>query len=144
LVARRAEIVNLGEIAMDSELTTKISDVVFQLAAAEKQRLEAAGTFVELEELATEIGDEVTRQLMNQQLVDRSNETAESVAGVCCPDCGSPGSPGDPVHRELQSTRGELSYHEPSFHCHSCRRSFFPSGRSDGITNPSHRDPQDD
>lgn len=134
----------LGKIAMDSELTTKISDVVFQLATAEKERLEAAGTFVELEELATEIGDEVTRQLMNQQLVDRSNQAAESAADVCCPDCGSPGVPGAPLHRELQCTRGELSYHEPSFDCRSCRRSFFPSGRSDGITVPSHSDSQDD
>jgi len=55
-----SDLFKLGEIAMDSELTTKISEVVFQLATAEKQRLEAAGTFVELEELATEIGDEVT------------------------------------------------------------------------------------
>lgn len=140
-MARRADRMKLGKIAMDSELTTKISDVVFQLASAEKQRLEAAGTFVELEELATEIGDEVTRQLMNQQLADRSNQTAESTSNACCPDCGSSGSPGDPLHRELQSTRGELSYHEPSFHCPNCRRSFFPSGRSDGLTGPGHRNP---
>lgn len=125
---------------MDSELTTKISEVVFQLATAEKQRLEAAGTFVELEELATEIGDEVTRQLMNQQLVDRSNRTAESETGFCCPDCSSVGSPGDPKHRELESRRGKLSYHEPSFYCQSCRRSFFPSGRSDGTSVPRHGD----
>jgi hypothetical protein len=143
-VARRAESMKLGEIAMDSELTTKISDVVFQLASAEKQRLEAAGTFIELEELATEIGDEVTRQLMNQQLVDRSNQTAESATAGCCPDCGSSGSLGDPLHRELQSTRGKLNYHEPSFDCPSCRRSFFPSSRSNGLTGPSHGDPQDD
>lgn len=62
-------------MAAYSELTSKILDVVFQLTSAEKQRLEAAGTFVELEKLATEIGDEVTRQLMNQQLVKRSNQT---------------------------------------------------------------------
>ncbi len=129
---------------MDSELTTKISDVVLQLAAAEKQRLEAAGTFVEIEELTIEIGDEVTRQLMNHQLVDRSNQIAESTTDACCPDCGSPGSPGDPLHRELQSKRGKLSYHEPSFDCRSCRRSFFPSGRSNGLTSSSDRDPQDD
>ena len=125
---------------MDSELTSRISAVVFQLATAEKQRLEAVGTFVELEELATEIGDEVTRQLMNQQLVDRSNQTAESTAAACCPDCGNPGSPGDPLHRQLQSRRGELSYHEPSFNCPACRRSFFPSGRPDGTSGPRHRD----
>jgi len=118
--------------------------VVLQLAAAEKQRLEAAGTFVELEELAIEIGDAVTCQLMNHQLVDRSNQLAESGTDSCCPDCGSPGVPGDPLHRELQSTRGELSYHEPSFDCHSCRRSFFPSSGPNGFTSSSHRDPQDD
>ena len=83
---------------MDSELKRRISGVVFQLATAEKQRLEAAGTFVELEELTAEIGDEVTRQLMNQHLADRSNRTAESPHEVCCPDCGGPGSPG-PSHQ---------------------------------------------
>ncbi len=77
---------------MDSELTTKISEVVNQLAAAEKQRLAAAGTFIELEELAMEIGDEVTRQLMNRELVDRSNQTAEA-STADCPDCSSSGSP---------------------------------------------------
>lgn len=128
---------------MDSELTTKISDVVNQLAAAEKQRLAAAGTFIELEELAIEIGDEVTRQLMNRELVDRSNQTAEA-STADCPDCSSSGSPGDPLHRELQSTRGELSYHEPSFHCPSCRRNFFPSGRPNGIASPRNGDSQDD
>jgi len=49
---------------MDSELTARISGIVRQLADREQKRLLAAGTFIEIEELACEIGDEVTRQLM--------------------------------------------------------------------------------
>ncbi len=40
---------------MDSELSTRISGIARQLAQQEHQRLRAAGTFVELEELACDI-----------------------------------------------------------------------------------------
>ena len=125
---------------MDSELKAKISELAFGLAEQEQQRLEAAGTFVELEQLASEIGDEFTRQLMTNQLTDRSNEASESAQPSCCPDCGGVGSPGDPYHRQLDSTRGELSYHEPTWYCPACRRSFFPGGRSNGFTGSGHSD----
>lgn len=125
----------MGYLAMDSELSSKISGIVSELALAEQERLKAAGTFVELEDLASEIGDEVTRQLMSQELSERSNEAAEDETAVC-PDCGECSHRCEAKHRRLQSSRGEISYHEPSFYCRECRRSFFPSSRPHGSTSP--------
>ena len=124
---------------MDSELRTRISGVVLLLAEQEQKRLRAAGTFIELEELACQIGDEVTCQLMTIQLSERCNEAAEASTEIC-PDCGRLGSQSDPEHRQLTSIRGELSYHEPAYYCHSCRRSFFPGGGQHGFANACDSD----
>lgn len=133
----------MGDLAMDSELSTRISGIVNQLAEQEHQRLRAAGTFVELEELACEIGDEVTRQLLGGHLVERSNEVADSCS-QCCPDCGEACSRPDTHHRELDTARGPIEYHEPAYYCHFCRRSFFPGGRFNGLASQSHRVTQND
>lgn len=120
---------------MDSELSSKISSIVSELAVAEQERLKAAGTFVELEDLASEIGDEVTRQLMGHELSDRSNEVAQDDTALC-PDCGECCHRCEASHRQLQSSRGTISYHEPGFNCRQYRRSFFPSSRSNGTAGP--------
>ncbi len=130
----------MGHLAMDSELSRKISGIVAELAEAEQARLQAAGTFVELEELACEIGDEVTRQLMGGELADRGNAAASDTA--LCPDCGECCHQNEAPPRRLTSSRGEVSYHEPTFYCRDCRRSFFPSGRSDGAAHASYGDTQ--
>ncbi|MCA9195287.1 MAG: hypothetical protein KDB03_26130 [Planctomycetales bacterium] len=72
---------------MDSELSRTISGLVCELVKAEHDRLEAAGTFIELEELACKIGDEVTRRLMGEALSERANELDEAAEAVC-PDWG--------------------------------------------------------
>ncbi|NIS80816.1 MAG: hypothetical protein GTO14_11535, partial [Anaerolineales bacterium] len=128
---------------MDSELTTRISGIVRQLAEQEHQRLRAAGTFVELEELACEIGDEVTRQLMSGQLVERSNEVADA-GSQPCPDCGQSTSQADTEQRKLDSSRGPIEYYEPAYHCPSCRRAFFPGSRLDRLARASHGDSEVD
>lgn len=124
---------------MDSELRTRISGIVHQLAEREHQRLRAAGTFVELEELACQIGDEVTRQLMAGQLAERSNEVADS-GSQSCPDCGQASSRTEMQHRELGSLRGTIEYDEPAYHCPTCRRAFFPGSRLDGVARARHHD----
>ena len=128
---------------MDRELKSRLKGIVQQLAAQEQQRLRAAGTMVELEELASEIGDEITRQLMSGQLADRGNEAAEEPSQVC-PDCGQSTANHDSHHRKLESTRGELEYFEPAYHCPSCRRAFFPGSRIDRLVRASHRDAEAD
>lgn len=128
---------------MDSELKVRISGFVNQLAEREHKRLRAAGTFVDLEELACEIGDEVTRQLLAGQLAQRSQEVADS-GWQPCPDCGQSSSRSDPHHRQLDSSRGQIEYDEPAFHCPTCRRAFFPGGRFDGLARSRHGDAEVD
>lgn len=126
---------------MDGELSSKISSIVSELAKAEQERLKAAGTFIELEELASEIGDEVTRQLMGGELAERSNSAATKTA--VCPDCGECCHQSEAAHhRQLTSTRGEVSYHEPSFYCRECRRSFFPGSWPNGTPSSGDSDAQ--
>jgi uncharacterized protein with PIN domain len=117
--------------------------VVNQLAEQEQRRLRAAGTFVELEELACEIGDEVTRQLMAGQLHERSDEVARCESQPC-PDCGQASSRSDPQHRQLDSLRGQVEYDDPAYRCPSCRRAFFPGSRLDGIAGQGHGDSEVD
>jgi hypothetical protein len=133
----------MGELAMDSELRTRISGIINQLAKQEHQRLRAAGTFVELEELACEIGDEVTRQLMAGQLAERGDEVATG-GSQPCPDCGQSSSRAEMEHRELDSLRGPIEYDEPAFHCPTCRRDFFPGSRLDRFATASHHDSEVD
>jgi uncharacterized protein with PIN domain len=130
-------------MAMDSELSTGISGIVAQLAEQEQKRLRAAGTFVELEELACEIGDEVTRQLLGGELAERSNEAAEAES-QSCPDCGQSSTRCEAHQRKLDSSRGELEYFEPAFQCPACRRAFFPGSGIDGVAGQSDDDSQAD
>lgn len=131
----------MGNLAMDSELSTRISAVVNQLAEQEQRRLRAAGTFVELEEIACEIGDEVTRQILGSQLAERCEDVAGSDA-QSCPDCGQSSVQADTQRRELDSSRGRIEYDEPAYHCPSCRRSFFPGSRLHRIASTSDRHPE--
>ncbi len=112
---------------MEDQLQRKISGFVSSLAAEEHERLAAAGTFVDIEELTAEIGDEVARQLANHELSRRS-ELLSKQPTHACPDCGreSPVEP-DLEPLILQGLRGELEYQEPRCHCPRCRRDFFPS-----------------
>lgn len=119
---------------MDDRFRRQVSELVAALAEKEQARLAAAGTFVEIEELTAEIGDEVTRELANRELQRRSDALAEQPTHAC-PDCGreSPIAPEqEPII--LQGMRGEIEYSEPRCHCSRCRRDFFPSGRPAGAT----------
>ena len=126
---------------MDGRLKSKILAMSLELAREEQARLRAAGTMVELEELACEIGDEFTSQLMSLEMADRSNEAAE--ATTCqCPDCGDCCGQGDSKSRNLTGVRGEIRYHEPAFYCPACRRSFFPGSGPSGPLSPRDGDAQ--
>lgn len=118
---------------MDSHLKAKVKTVTLKLAREEQERLRAAGTMIELEELVCEIGDEVTKQLLQLEMTERSDEAAEATTNAC-PDCGDCCSQAEPKQRQLTSLRGEIHYHEPSFYCPACRRSFFPDSRRNGTS----------
>ena len=113
---------------MDGQLQRRVLEWVQQLAVEEKERLAALGTFVEIEDLTAEIGDEVTRQLAQHLLGQRAEEMA-AVGSHACPDCGQVCEV--EAEREpliLQGKRGEIAYQEPRCFCSRCRRAFFPSG----------------
>ncbi len=136
-------LLRIGKMAMDSELKRKVSGVALDLARQEHRRLRAAGTFIELEELACEIGDELTRQLLSLELEERGVEVQKGPSQPC-PTCDCPCSEATLRERQLLSTRGEIEYDEPVYHCHFCRRSFFPGGRLDGPAGPFDGNPNHD
>lgn len=113
---------------MDDQLRREVSEFIEGLAVREKERLAALGTFVEIEELTAEIGDEVARQLARLELSRRAEEMAAAEVHAC-PECGTEAPIAD--EREpliLQGRRGEIAYSEPFCHCTRCQVSFFPSG----------------
>ena len=116
---------------MDDRLREEVSRLVATLAEKEHRRLAEAGTFIEIEELTAEIGDEFARQLAGLELQRRSDSISEQLSHAC-PDCGRvcPIEP-DPEPLILQAMRGEITYCEPRCFCPRCRRDFFPSGGPD-------------
>ncbi len=117
---------------MDDRMRREVSEFALALAKSQQEKLAAAGTFVEIEDLTAEIGDEVSRQLANLELSRRSEALCEQPAHAC-PDCGKECSVEpdlEPII--LQGMRGEIEYQEPRCHCSRCRRDFFPSGRPIG------------
>jgi len=119
---------------MDDQFRREVSEVVAALAKSQQEKLAAAGTFVDIEELTAEVGDEVARQLANLELSRRSEALCEQPTHAC-PDCGKECSIApdlEPII--LQGIRGEIEYAEPRCHCSRCRRDFFPSGRPIGAS----------
>ncbi|MFZ5530312.1 MAG: hypothetical protein ACOY4U_04585 [Pseudomonadota bacterium] len=124
---------------MDGRLEARMKGMVEQLAREHQQELAAAGTLVDLEELTSRIGDEVTRMLTEQELVRRGREHAHRPAD--CPDCGQSCLPDyEPEPTVLIGLRGELAYQQPKYYCDRCRRCFFPSERAVGTTSPQYGD----
>ena len=117
---------------MECRMRTRVRKMVEQLAREHQQELAAAGTFVELEELTAEIGDEVGRQLCENELTNRS-ERAAQLEQCECPKCGLLCPRGEAEPMVLQGSRGEVGFSQPSYFCRRCRRSFFPAGRSFGV-----------
>lgn len=117
---------------MDDQMRGRIDQFVRDLAAEQQQRLSEAGTFVSLELLTAEIGDEIARKLASVELSRRANAVAE-IPRHACSDCGRE-CPVEPDREPLilQGYRGEIEYQEPRCHCPRCRRDFFPSGRTSG------------
>ena len=127
---------------MECRMRTRVKAFVEQLAREHQQELAAAGTFVDLEELTAEIGDEVGRQLCENELAGRA-ERAANLEQCECPQCGALCARGEPEPMLLQGLRGEVAFSQPSYFCRHCRRSFFPSGRSFGIAGAEHGDAGD-
>lgn len=115
---------------MDDRLRRRIDELSRGLACEEKERLEAAGTLVDIERLTMEIGDELARQLARALLSARTEKALEQRMH-CCPECGTECAVEASLEPLiLQGMRGEIEYQEPRCFCSRCRRAFFP-GRQD-------------
>ena len=111
---------------MDDRLKSEVRVLVEGLAIREQERLAAIGTFADLEDLTAEIGDEVTTQLVQFELMRRSLELAEQKVHAC-PECGQGAAvEPEPEPLILKGKRGEIEYLEPVCKCTRCRVSFFP------------------
>jgi len=121
---------------MECRLETKLKVMIEGLGREHQQELEAAGTFVDLEELTCQIGDMVARELTQREVTRRAE--ALDVEEARCPDCGKLCSRGEPEPVVLDGLRGQLVYRQPSYFCRHCRRSFFPDGCVPGAGGAEH------
>lgn len=121
---------------MDCRLESKLKAMIDGLAREHQQEMEAAGTLVDLEELTCQIGDMVTRELTQREVLRRAEAIDADEAE--CPDCGRLCPRGQPEPVVLQGLRGEVAYNQPSYFCRRCRRSFFPSGGPVGASGSEH------
>jgi hypothetical protein len=82
--------------------------------------------FSELEEIAGTLGDEMARQLIENQVGGQAEDWPEEALGEC-PVCGGHARKAPDEPRILKTTRGEVAWKERVRNCPSCRRAFFPS-----------------
>ena len=82
--------------------------------------------FSDLEELSVQIGQAISRTLMDQALAGQAQAVPATAEG--CGVCGTPvqaGPPGRP--RAVTTTVGTVHWTEPERYCPKCRAAFFPS-----------------
>lgn len=126
---------------MDDRLRERVQGFVEQLLKEEKSSLRKAQTFLEIENLAIEVGDEIARRLASGDLSKRSQEAADQEQ-FHCPECGRRCAvEQDHEPLILQGRRGEIEYSEPRCHCRSCRRDFFPSRGTNSASGAGNRHP---
>lgn len=119
---------------MEDRLRVRVQSFVEQLLKEEKSLLRKAQTLCDIEDLAVAVGDEIARQLASGDLSERAREMADQER-FHCPECGRECIvEQDEEPLILQGRRGEIEYAEPRCHCRSCRRDFFPSGRSNSAS----------
>ena len=87
--------------------------------------------FADIEELAVQIGQAVSRQMCDQALQRQAAQPVPAAEQVC-PSCGRPGEAAEPEPRIVMTRAGDAQWQEPHHHCPRCRRSFFPSVEAAG------------
>lgn len=88
-------------------------------------------TFADREERACDLGDGLTRRLLEDHLA--ADAEADPGGEVTCPICGRPVRCDSPEQaemeaRELLTRRGKVEYERAARRCKHCRRIFFPRG----------------
>ena len=87
--------------------------------------------FVDIEELAVQIGQAVSREMCDQALQQQATEPVPPAERVC-PSCSRPVEAADPEPRIVMTRAGDAQWQEPHSYCRHCRRSFFPSVETPG------------
>lgn len=118
------------------ELKARRREFVEEAGRAFDQMLGSDGqnglvTFAEREERACELGDAMTRRLLEEHL--SADDTADPGVQVECPICGNPVPCQAPEKvelekRQVQTRRGTVEYERAARRCKPCRRVFFPRG----------------
>lgn len=116
------------------ELKSRRQDFLEEAAKAFDQMLGSDGqnglvTFEEREDRACELGDALTRRLLEEHLT--ADEMADPQEQVDCPFCGRPvpcEAPQDVEmeNRLVQTRRGPVEFERAGRYCKPCRRVFFP------------------
>ena len=88
-------------------------------------------TFAQREDRACELGDGLTRRLLQEHL--EVDDAAVPDTEIPCPICGRPVPCEEPEEVEKQSRdvltrRGKVQYERAARRCRPCRRIFFPPG----------------
>jgi len=112
------------------QIKAEIAKLSWDLAEQEMQDLcwedQYGSPFEAVEVRAAEIGDQVSRQVMEHQ-VRLTNNEPRSDSDCQCPSCERACGLKRIRKRSLQTIRGQIEIPEPEYYCKKCRRSFFPS-----------------
>jgi hypothetical protein len=82
--------------------------------------------FSELEELTVQIGQAISRGMMDQALAQQAQNVPQEAE--TCGVCGEVVRAGPPPQtRVLATTVGQVDWEEPQRYCPQCRAAFFPS-----------------
>lgn len=85
----------------------------------------------DLENPAVDIGDRVTKKVLQALLEDQAGQVAKR-DGHACPRCGKAMDDKSDEAHSLQTKRGWVHWKQPQQRCSRCRCDFFPSGPGAG------------
>jgi hypothetical protein len=120
----------------DKELSARRREFLQEAGQAFDQMLGGDGqnglvTFAQREERACDLGDALTRRLLQEHL--EADDAADPGIEVACPICGLPVHCPEPEKIEMENRgvltrRGKVEYERAARRCNPCRRIFFPTG----------------
>jgi hypothetical protein len=87
--------------------------------------------FADIEELAVQIGQEISRGMIEQGVGRQADDVPPEVES--CSGCGVSVEPSNAIEpRGVQTRVGTAQWNEPKRYCRKCRAAFFPSVPSAG------------
>lgn len=127
-----ARIEKMGKDQDIAQRTAEFQDRMARYAREVSAEMFPEGmTFSDLERAAVAVGDQVSREIMQERVRTRARSD-EDRPPANCPKCGGPLDEGPRRQRGLGTTRGEVTWTERTQRCPRCRRAFSPSRPNDG------------